>query len=320
MTAGAPFPWFGGKSKAAPLVWAALGDVGHYIEPFAGSLAALLGRPDPGRRVTETVNDLDGNLVNFWRAVRADPDAVAQHADWPVSELDLTARHYWLVTTMPERRLRIEADADYHCAKAAGWWVWGICAWIGSGWCSGDGPWREIDGVLKKLPHLGTGGQGINKQLPHLGTGGQGINKQLPHLGTGGQGIAHWFRELADRLRGVRITCGDWRRVLSYSCTRPRPVVGVFLDPPYVTGADLYAHDGTGVAEAVAAWAAEHGNDPAMRIVLAGYDGEVSLPASWRPVKWKAGGGLHGNSGREVLWLSPHCLGRQAEYRQEALL
>ena len=67
----APFPWFGGKSKAAPLVWAALGDVGHYIEPFAGSLAVLLGRPAVGRRVTETVNDLDGHLVNFWRAIQA---------------------------------------------------------------------------------------------------------------------------------------------------------------------------------------------------------------------------------------------------------
>ena len=34
-----PFPWWGGKSDAAPAVWAALGDVPHYLEPFAGSLA-----------------------------------------------------------------------------------------------------------------------------------------------------------------------------------------------------------------------------------------------------------------------------------------
>lgn len=44
MTLAAPFPWFGGKARAAGRVWAALGDVGHYVEPFAGSLAVLLGR------------------------------------------------------------------------------------------------------------------------------------------------------------------------------------------------------------------------------------------------------------------------------------
>ena len=33
----APFVWFGGKRRVAPEVWAALGDVPNYIEPFAGS-------------------------------------------------------------------------------------------------------------------------------------------------------------------------------------------------------------------------------------------------------------------------------------------
>jgi site-specific DNA-adenine methylase len=39
----APFPWFGGKSRAAKLIWSRLGDVPNYVEPFAGSLAVLLG-------------------------------------------------------------------------------------------------------------------------------------------------------------------------------------------------------------------------------------------------------------------------------------
>jgi hypothetical protein len=30
----APFPWYGGKRKAAPLIWERFGDVGHYVEPF----------------------------------------------------------------------------------------------------------------------------------------------------------------------------------------------------------------------------------------------------------------------------------------------
>ena len=33
---------------------------------------------------------------NFYRSLRADPDAVAYHADWPTNHHDLTARHRWL--------------------------------------------------------------------------------------------------------------------------------------------------------------------------------------------------------------------------------
>ena len=89
-----PWPWFGGKSDAAPHVWDALGDVDHYVEPFAGSLAVLLRRPHVANRTyhSETVNDLDGLLCNAWRAIARDPDAVAEAASWPVCEADLMAR------------------------------------------------------------------------------------------------------------------------------------------------------------------------------------------------------------------------------------
>ena len=53
--------------------------------------ATELGAPD-GKRV-ETINDYDGMVAYFWRAVAADPDAVPHHADWPVNENDLFARH-----------------------------------------------------------------------------------------------------------------------------------------------------------------------------------------------------------------------------------
>ena len=41
-TPKAPFPWFGGKRRVADKVWAALGDVDQYVEPFAGSLASAI--------------------------------------------------------------------------------------------------------------------------------------------------------------------------------------------------------------------------------------------------------------------------------------
>src|SRR6516165_9696 len=87
-----PFPYFGGKSRIARAVWRRFGRVANYVEPFMGSLAMLLLRPAPIRGI-ETVNDADGFIANFWRAVQADPAAVAKWVDWPVNENDLHARH-----------------------------------------------------------------------------------------------------------------------------------------------------------------------------------------------------------------------------------
>ena len=58
----APFPWFGGKSRVADIVWDRFGDVANYVEPFFGSGAVLLARPHPPR--IETVNDLDCMVAN----------------------------------------------------------------------------------------------------------------------------------------------------------------------------------------------------------------------------------------------------------------
>ena len=191
----------GGKSKIARVVWQRFGDVPNLVDPFAGSLAVLLGRPPfEGNRI-ETVNDIDGHLANFWRALQHDPDAVAYHASWPVSELDLHARGDWLYYR-PDARAwveRLRADPDYYDAKSAGWWVWFASCWIGglpsipetdangaTVYGQGGGP----DGVYERLPHLGTAGTGVARQLPHLGDAGTGVARKLPHLGDAGKGVA----------------------------------------------------------------------------------------------------------------------------------
>ena len=56
-----PYPYFGAKSKVAAEIWRRLGNVKNVVEPFFGSGAVLLGRPEPFSG-TETVNDLDGLL------------------------------------------------------------------------------------------------------------------------------------------------------------------------------------------------------------------------------------------------------------------
>ena len=316
----APFPWFGGKSRAARLVWAALGpDVASYVEPFAGSLAVLLGRPGEARGI-ETVNDADGMICNFWRAIAAGPEAVAHHADWPVNEADLSARHLWLVNQRAVLTERLQVDPEYHDAKIAGWWCWGICAWIGSGWCSGDGPWSSDGERWQGRRDLGDAGRGINRQLPHLGDAGMGINRKLPHLGDAGRGIAAWFADLAERLRGVRVCCGDWTRVVTNAARGVRGAnVAYLLDPPYPAGFDAdsgcySAGGGADVWHEVARWAADAGEDHDCRIVLCGYAGAGEPPRGWREVSWTARKGYASsegaldNSASERLWLSPGCL------------
>ena len=170
----APFPYFGGKRRAAPLVWNALGDPGGYVEPFAGSAAVLLARPEfKGRRV-ETINDADGWLVNAWRAIVLSPDEVAAHAVGPVSEIDYHARLAWLQERRtPELVSWLEGDPEAHDPKAAAWWLYVLACGIGDPF--GPGPWRVVDGLLtdtRKLPHLGDASRSVNRELPHLGDAG----------------------------------------------------------------------------------------------------------------------------------------------------
>lgn len=324
MSLAAPFPWFGVKSGACEQVWQAFGLVDNYVEPFAGSAAMLLGAPD-GKRV-HTINDADGFVANFWRAVAMDAEAVAHHADWPTNEVDLFARHSWLVRQRDGLLDRLHADPAFYDAQIAGWWCWGACNWIGSGWCAGNGPWvhdgeRIVD--ARKLPHLGDAGQGINRKLPHLG-GGRGINRQLPHLGNAGQGsgrreyIFEWFGKLHQRLRDVRVACGDWSRVVKDSVTTLHGLTGVFLDPPYTKGAMDYSAGGVGgeLARDVQAWCAANGGDKLLRIVLCGHAGEhdALLAHGWHIRTWTARKGYAltdeavENSKSETLWCSPHCV------------
>lgn len=160
----APFPYPGGKSRVADLVWERLSDVDNYVEPFAGSLACLLRRPAEhfanGYRV-ETVNDANHYLVNFWRAVKFAPDEVAEWADWPVMEADLHARHKWLVRShhAADWRQKMAADAEHFDAKMAGWWVWGQCCWIGGAWCN-DG---FVDRTMIPSNNQDGHGYGLNR-------------------------------------------------------------------------------------------------------------------------------------------------------------
>ena len=232
-----------------------------------------------------------------------------------VHNCDLFARHMWLVQQSEGLLARLHADPDYYDARIAGWWAWGACNWIGSGWCSGKGPWTLVDGGVVR-----NAGQGVWRQLPHL-SAGRGVNRKLPHLGDAGRGafIRDWLAELGARLRDVRVACGDWQRVVADSVTVRHGTTAVFLDPPYTKGAMDYAAGGVGgtLASDVRMWCAENGHRKELRIVLCGHAGEHDelLSHGWTTRTWKARQGYAlrekavENSASETLWVSPACVG-----------
>jgi len=65
------FGWYGGKFNHLDWLLPLLPKCHHYCEPFAGSAAVLLNRePSP----VETYNDVDGEVVNFFRVLRTQSD------------------------------------------------------------------------------------------------------------------------------------------------------------------------------------------------------------------------------------------------------
>jgi len=99
-----PLKWHGGKHYLAKRIVGLMPKHTHFVEAFAGGLSVLLAK-DP-RGVSEVVNDLSGELTNFWRVLQ-DPDHFA--------------RFFRIVTAVPfsepewrraRSKLRRNTDAD----------------------------------------------------------------------------------------------------------------------------------------------------------------------------------------------------------------
>jgi DNA adenine methylase len=315
----APFPAFGGKRDIAAAVWERLGSPKQYIEPFCFSAAVLLSAPAPAS--LEVIGDLNGFVANFWRAVVNQSQEVARWADYPVSHVDLGARHPWLL----EQRDRIAAEMQDPNwpgdAKVAGWWLWGQCSWIGSGWCE----WQRKDSARQRRRegHPGertdsevtSAGMGIQAsgQIPHVSDAGRGIQAsgQIPHVGnadpifwtSGGLTASVWLAKLAARLERVRVVHGEWSRCLNNHYGGDE--TAVFLDPPYLNYEELYRV--APVAKEVEAWCRENAG---LRLALCGHRGDYDLPG-WDVLEWERKRLTYSGDGTkatEAIWFSPACI------------
>jgi hypothetical protein len=334
----APFPYFGGKRDVVTQVWARFGRPKHYIEPFCGSAAMLLGAPRPA--ALEVIGDANGFIANFWRAVVNQHAEVARWADYPVVNVDLGARHVWLMAQRERLGAALQDPEWPGDAQVAGWWMWGQCCWIGSGWADW---WRTrpmgdaVEGG--QIPFLSSPGMGVQAggKIPHVNNLGRGVQAvgQIPQINDVGRGYAskthiaedgagpdhwtssgavaaQWLRRLAARLNRVRVVHGAWDRCLNSYYGKEE--TAVFLDPPYDGYEDLYRADS--VVAGVIAWCREHGD---LRVALCGHLGDYDLPG-WDCVGWERLRTTYGSSktkDQEAIWYSPGCL--PAEPRQRAL-
>jgi len=268
-----PFPWWGGKRFAADIIWNHFGVLQTYVEPFCGTMAVYLACKYDIPRVI--MNDRDGFLVNFWRAVKQQPDEVAYHADYPTSHIDLFVRRKWLKDNKNRMMDMLLNDKDWCDTEIAGIWVWMVCNSIDLG---GDLERENRDYSMPKIMPMNNMGMGMAStklQYPAVSTmptiAGQGVqslrdNKSIGrqptiHDRAGGKGVqaprrktsdgdgmpfngnrlSPWFTSLANKLKHVYILCKDWSDIISPTVAGTTPssptdsICGVFLDPPYGT-------------------------------------------------------------------------------------
>ena len=291
MALRAPLPYFGGKSRIADVVWRYLGDPIHYVEPFFGSGAVLLAREMNNITArAETVNDVDSHLVNFWRAVKKDPEGLKHYYNYPTLEVELQARVKWIYTVRPSLSERLKEDVEYFDSEIAGWWVWAKSSAIAN---NAD---RDHTTSMPKITHFGGG-------VTSFTYDDEVINR------------------LCKRLERVRVLCGDWSRLINIMTNGRFETTGIFFDPPYVTSGilkNLYVSERTSLIEEMQDFCLEHGNNPRIRIALAGYGGDYNLPG-WTVHRWQSHGGYgvqyskdgshaKSNRDRETIWFSPHCV------------
>jgi DNA adenine methylase len=128
-------PYAGGKQRLAKTIIAMLPTHRHYVEPYAGALSVLLAKPVSH---IETVNDLDGEIVAFWRVLRDRPDALER-----LCALTPHAREEYVACR--DHGLDV---ADDELAKA--WRVWVKLTQSRGARADGSSGWRFLQGATTR--------------------------------------------------------------------------------------------------------------------------------------------------------------------------
>lgn len=111
-----PLTYYGGKQRLAPQIIEHIGEHRAYLEPFAGGAAVLFAKE---RAQRETLNDLDGTIMRFWRALRERPDELAAAVcQTPYSRVEWRQTHTEGLVDIDDdveaaRRLLVNVDQSF---------------------------------------------------------------------------------------------------------------------------------------------------------------------------------------------------------------
>ncbi len=203
---GALSPWFGSKRNLAPRIVETLGKHTAYWEPFCGSLAVTLAKPQTSM---ETVNDLHGDLVNLARVVQHDELSVQLF-----SRLSRVACSESLHREAAIRhRERGGAPAGDPCVDRAADYF--LCSWLGRNGVAGTSSYNQ--GFCRRFTK----------------NGGHAAKRFVSAV----ESIPSWW----DRLRNVTILNDDGFLLLER--IEDAKGVVIYCDPPYLVKGAKYVHD-----------------------------------------------------------------------------
>lgn len=81
-----PINWVGGKARLAPYIIKLLPDHHTYLEPFCGAAHVLFNKP---KSYIEIINDINGELINFYRVLINDPEWLCEKIYWHLYSREL---------------------------------------------------------------------------------------------------------------------------------------------------------------------------------------------------------------------------------------
>lgn len=104
-----PIPWMGGKRRLAGHLLSVMPQHICYVEPFAGGAAVLFARPEPAK--CEVINDLDGDLINFYRVIKHHLEEFARQFKWALVSREIFK---WEAMTPVETLTDIQRAARFY--------------------------------------------------------------------------------------------------------------------------------------------------------------------------------------------------------------
>ena len=110
-----PFKWVGGKFRLRNIIVGLLPRHRCYVEVFAGAAWVLFGK-SPSQ--VEVLNDIDEELVNFFRVVKNEPEKLVRSFEW---ELVSRSEFERLARVDPSKLTDVECAHRFYYLIMAGW-------------------------------------------------------------------------------------------------------------------------------------------------------------------------------------------------------